>query len=218
MRLPFTHEQFLDVFAEYHRLFWPVALLLWVATLGVLVLWWRRGPAASRMVAVLLALHWAWSGIAYHLALFRAVNPAAGLFAALFVAQAILFAWTGIVRGRPAFTPSRSGWGAAALALAAYAMAYPVLGLLSGLTYPRSPTFGVPCPTAMLTLAFLLWLPPRKARWLAIIPLLWAAIGGSAAFVLGIRADLALLVAAALVLARFARDARPASAHRAATE
>jgi len=200
MQLPFTHEQFLDVFAAYHRLFWPVAALLWIVTLGVLLRFRRDGPRASPIVAALLAAHWAWSSAAYHLALFRSINPAATAFAVLFLAQAVLFSWRGVVRRRLVFIPSRSGWGAVAIALVAYAMVYPVLGLLSGLSYPRMPTFGVPCPTTILTAGLLLMLPRMEARLAAAIPVLWTAIGGSAAFVLAIRADLALLLAGPLVL------------------
>ncbi len=29
MKLPFTHDQFLDVFAAYNGALWPVAALLW---------------------------------------------------------------------------------------------------------------------------------------------------------------------------------------------
>ena len=38
MRLPFTHEQFLDAFAAYSTALWPAALLLWLATAGALLL------------------------------------------------------------------------------------------------------------------------------------------------------------------------------------
>jgi hypothetical protein len=43
--------------------------------------------------------------------------------------------------------------------------------------------------------------PRRIARWPAIATILWTAIGGSAAFVLGIRTDLALPPAGILLLA-----------------
>ena len=209
MKLPFTHEQFLDVFAAYHRLFWPVAVLLWLGTLAALVSWWRRGPASSPVLAGLLVLHWTWSGIAYHLALFRAINPAAVVFAALFVAQAALLAWRGVVRRTLVFSPVRSAWGTLGVALAVYALVYPAIGLLTGLSYPRMPTFGVPCPTAILTAGLLLTAPRAEARLAAVVPVLWSAIGGSAAFSLGIRPDFALPVAGAALLASVLQPARP---------
>ena len=208
MNLPFTHEQFLDVFAVYNRLFGLVVFLLWAGTLAVLASLWRRGPASSPMLAGLLAFHWAWSGIAYHLLLFRAINPAAVLFAALFVAQAALLAWRGVVGRQVVFSPARSGWGALGTVLAGYALAYPGIGLLTGLRYPRMPTFGVPCPTTILTAGLLLLVPAREARLLAVIPVLWSAIGGSAAFSLGIRPDLALPIAGTALLLHTLEPAR----------
>ena len=40
---------------------------------------------------LLLAGHWLWAGLVYHAWFFTAINPAAWLFAALFVAQGVLF-------------------------------------------------------------------------------------------------------------------------------
>jgi hypothetical protein len=65
---------------------------------------------------------------------------------------------------------------------------------------PRLPTFGVPCPTTILTIGFLLATDRLLPRSVAVVPLVWAFIGGSAAFLLGVRAD-AMLLAAGIVLA-----------------
>jgi hypothetical protein len=200
MQLPFTHDQFLDVFGAYNTALWPAAVTLWLATIGVIALFYERGAVATRWVAGLLAVHWAWSGIAYHLVYFRMINPAALLFGALCVVQSAGFAWHAARATALRFTPAASGWAAVGGALTMYALAYPLLGLVFGLTFPRLPLFGVPCPTTILTVGFLLCASPRTARWLALIPVLWAAIGGSAAFVFGILADYALLGAGVLLV------------------
>jgi len=56
------------------------------------------------------------------------------------------------------------------------------------------PLFGVPCPTAILICGALMLVPQREARPASIIPILWSAVGGSAAFLLDVTADLTLLV------------------------
>ena len=43
--MPFSHEQFLDVFAAYNQKLWPFAILLWLLTLGALFHLWRTGQA-----------------------------------------------------------------------------------------------------------------------------------------------------------------------------
>ena len=106
MKLPFTHDQFLDVFAAYNGALWPVAVLLWVATVWTLVRL-ARGGAPPRLVGGLLALHWAWAGAAYHIAYFAGINPVARIFGALFVLQALLFAFYGVRRADVAVTWGR---------------------------------------------------------------------------------------------------------------
>jgi len=69
-------------------------------------------------------------------------------------------------------------------------------------------TFGVPCPTTLLTLGLLLIAEPSS--WaLAAIPIAWALVGGSAALLLGVKADLMLFVAAALLVGRLATNGVP---------
>jgi hypothetical protein len=150
---------------------------------------------------MLLVVHWAWSGAIYHLIYFRRINPAAVFFGAVFLIQAALFLWRGGIRADLTFTPQRSVWGIAGAILILYSLAYPAIGLATGLRVPRFPSFGVPCPTTLLTVGVLLLGPRHEARILGVIPILWAGIGGSAAFVLEIRPDLALPVAGTILLA-----------------
>ena len=75
-----------------------------------------------------------------------------------------------------------------------YALAYPFLALAEGNDLPRSPTFGVPGPTTILTIGLLLTAESLPIT-LTVIPILWAFIGGSAAFLLSVRTDLMLLAA-----------------------
>lgn len=197
--LPFSHEEFLDVFGAYNSAMWPVAAALWVATAGICLRWMRTGRAEGSVVLGLLAVDWAWSGIAYHWLFFRRINPAATLFAIVFVLQAMLFAWLAATSRGRSFVVRRGVRGVFGKGLVVYGLVYPVVGLWFGLQYPRMPVFGVPCPTTLVT-AGLLLTAVGVPRVVSIVPVLWAIIGSSAAFALGIRADLALVVAA-LVLA-----------------
>src|SRR6476661_1524087 len=93
--MPFSRDAFFDAFATYNDAFWPLALMLWLATLIAFTLH-PSERATTGGVFGLLAIQWAWSGLAYHAAIFSDINPAAWLFAALFVTQAGLLAWHGI--------------------------------------------------------------------------------------------------------------------------
>ncbi len=203
MQLPFTHDQFLDAFGAYNGALWPVALTLWLATAVVLVLF-VRGRATSRTIAMLLGFHWLVSGAVYHLIYFRPINPAATLFGAAFLLQAGLIVWFGVVRSRLTFSPGRAPRHVMGVLLCLYALAYPGVAVLSGFEWPRLPLFAVPCPTTLLTAGLLLMVPPREMRGLGVIPILWSVVGGSAALTLGVRQDLVLFLAGALLLIHIA--------------
>jgi hypothetical protein len=202
--LPFTPEQFFGIFAEYNRALWPMALAWWLAAAGVLVGVWCSSAARSRWLTWLLAALWVWNAVIYHAWLFTRINPAAWLFAAVFGVQAVVLARAAIRTPVQYFTSSAPvrllGAG-----LAVYALAYPLLTIGFGHRYPATPTFGVPCPTDILTIGVLLTVrggPPS----LAIVPVLWGFVGGSAALVLGVQTDYVLLAAgAALAIVQVTR-------------
>ncbi len=208
MTLPFTPNEFFDVLAAYNERLWPFVLTLWLLTACAVVVLTRARPVPPWFIPGLLALHWAWSGLAYHAAFFSRINPAAWLFAGLFVLEAGLLLWYGIVHRR--FQLSRGSFVQRALSsgLIAYALLYPAIARAEGHAFPRLPIFGVPCPTTILTIGFLLAADRSLPRLVAVIPLIWAFIGGSAAFLFGVRADLMLLAAGVALTVDLVRPRR----------
>ena len=196
MALPFSISDFLDAFGAFNTAWWPVVAALWLVTASVFVRLWRPG-ADGRLGLALLSVHWAWSGFVYHGVYFRPINPAATVFAMLFIAQAAFFLWCLKAR-RASFTLAHTPRGLVAGGFLLYGLAYPFIGLLTGLEYPRLPLFAVPCPTTLVT-AGLLLASNGLPRAVNVVPILWAAIGSSAAVSLGIRADLALIAVVALL-------------------
>lgn len=98
MSLPFTTDQFLAVFADYNRAVWPAQLLLLALGIALTVAAYLGLPGTQRLIALGLALLWAWMGVVYHLGFFRHINPAAGLFGAVFVVEAVLLVLWGLRR------------------------------------------------------------------------------------------------------------------------
>ena len=202
MRPPFTSEQFFDVFARYHEWLWPAPLVLLAVGVGLVALA-LVAPRHSRVVMSGLAALWVWMAVMYHFAFFAFVTPMAYAFGALFLAQAGLLAWHGLHTRRlhlasPVDRPSRI----VGVVLALYALiGYPMLAYLLGQRYPAFPTFGLPCPTTILTLALLVWCVHPVPRIVLVIPMVWSLLGVSAAMNFGVGEDFALLAAAALALA-----------------
>jgi hypothetical protein len=198
MNLPFTREQFFEVFARYNEGVLPLQVGLFLLALSAFGAMVVRRPGSDRVVSAILAALWAWMGVVYHFVYFAPVNPAARLFGGLFVAGAAAFAWSGVVRGRLAFDGESRHRRVAGHALIAYALVvYPLISLLLGREYPAIPTFGLPCPTTIFTIGMLAFLAAPVPRYVYAVPIAWAFIGGQAAFALGIYEDLGLLLAAA---------------------
>ena len=196
MQLPFTTGEFLEVFRRYNEAVWPAQWILLALGLAAIVLAVSRAPYAGRAASLVLASLWLWMGVVYHLIFFRPINQAATGFGVAFVVQAALLAWLGAWRGALRFRPRADAAGVAGALALLYALAvYPALAYLLGHRYPATPTFGLPCPTTILTFGLLLWAEAPVPRRVVVIPALWAALGTVAASQLGMREDLGLLVA-----------------------
>jgi hypothetical protein len=197
MRVPFTVEQFLEVFRRYNDAVWPAQWVLYALGIAAVVLVFRTTPLAGRAVSGILAALWLWMGVVYHLTFFRAINPAAMIFGTAFIAEAALFAWLGVWRGQFTFRPRHDLAAVVGGLFVLFALvAYPLLGYALGHRYPAAPTFGLPCPTAIFTFGLLLWADAPVPRSVLLVPVLWAVVGTSAAAQLGMREDFGLLVAA----------------------
>ena len=199
--LPFTPEQFADVFAAYNEAIWPAQMVAYALGLAALVLLQRKTPASDIAVALILSAMWMWTGIAYHALFFARINGAAYLFAALFVAQGAFIAASGLSgKLRFEWRPGLAAWTGVALAFYA-AVLYPLIGLWAGYAYARLPMFGVtPCPVTLFTFGLFLLSVPILPRGLLVVPLLWSLIGGSAAILLRVPQDWLLLASGAMAV------------------
>jgi hypothetical protein len=199
--LPFSTDAFFAVFEQYNLAIWPAQVLAYILGLAVVILVLKPVRLGDRAIAAILAVAWIGMGAGYHMTYFAAINPVALVFGAAFVVQGALFVWAGMVhdRLRFRFTQDITGW--TGLGLMAFAMAvYPLLGLAVGHAWPAAPVFGVaPCPTTIFTIGALVL--GRAGLVLMAIPLVWAVIGTTGAFLLQVPQDVSLVIAGALGLA-----------------
>jgi Family of unknown function (DUF6064) len=199
MNLPFTTAQFLSVFEQYNQAVWPFQIVLNLLALCAIVLCFTRNRHANRIIAGILALYWLWMGIAYHLTFFASINPAARVFGVLNILQGLLFLYLGVFNSRLSFRYRADGYGIAGALFLLYGLiVYPALGAVLGHAYPQAPTFGLPCPTTIVTFGLILWTQGKISTTVLIIPFLWSLIGFSAALTMGIYEDIGLLVAGVL--------------------
>ncbi len=207
MNLPFSIEQFYGVFRAYNQTVWPAQIVLVVLAVITIVMMLRRRASSDRIASGLLAFLWIWLGLAYHLAFFSSINPAAYGFAALSVVGGLVFLWQGVVRSRIQFR-RLGGWRPLlGGALVVYALVlYPLWLWAAGHAYMATPTFGLPCPTTLFTIGVLAFAYPTSPRSVYLVPVLWCVVGVQAAFLLGVTQDLGLALAGVVGLVLIVRS------------
>jgi hypothetical protein len=199
--MPFTAQQFFETFARYNIAVWPTQVALNALAVLAVILVFRARPSDGRWVCAILAALWAWMAVAYHFAFFAAINPAAWVFGGAFLLGAIRLAWVGCVERRLQFQPRGGlpGWSGVAF-IAFSLLVYPALSWALGHRYPASPSFGLPCPTTIFTMGVLMFAKAPVPLSVYVVPMLWAAVGSTAALTLGVYQDLGLLVAGVTAL------------------
>lgn len=204
MNPPFTADQFLDVFRRYHESVGPAPIVL--TALGLLIVAaayradLRRSWHWAQAAMVLLAVVWLWAGIAYHKAFFADLTPAGAVFGSLFIAEAGLLLISATQNGAWFARASRASVVVGTLLIVYALVLYPAFGVLLGHRYPFAPTFGTPCPTTIFTFGIFCLLPASIPRFALAIPVLWAAVGSTAAVEFGMREDIGLIFAAVAAL------------------
>lgn len=194
--MPFTRDEFLNVFVQYNESIFPLQFLFFVFALLVLFVIIKKSKQTGVITSLILGVFWLWIGIYYHLILFAVINPAAYAFGAVFVLQGFFFIYEGVVRKNLAFKIDKSIYSYVGLLFILYALIiYPVLGSFFGHEYPANPTFGLPCPTTIFTFGILMFLSKKFPYYIISIPMIWALVGSTAAFRLSIYEDIGLLIA-----------------------
>lgn len=201
MQLPFTTEEFLNVFAEYNTSVFPLQILFVLLAFLLIYLAYRNFKYSSLAINLSLAFYWVWIGVVYHILFFSAINKAAYFFGIIFILQGLLLIYAGAIRNELKYSTDRSlesyfGWAFIVYAL----IIYPVLGMISGHSYPKAPTFGLPCPTTIFTFGMFLFVRSRFPYYVLIIPVLWSILGFSAAMQLSVMEDFGLSFAGVIGL------------------
>ena len=203
MEIPFSTEEFLGIFKKYNTAIWPGQVFLYLLTLTAIILIFRKTHFSSWVITIILSFLWLWMGVIYHLMYFTEINNAAYLFASVFIFQAILLLYFGVLRKKISFQYPTGFYGFAGGFFIFFALLlYPIISYKMGHVYPSTPTFGVPCPTTIFTLGILMWTDKKTPLIIYLIPLGWVMIGFLAVFSLGMSEDFGLLIAGIFTISK----------------
>jgi len=183
--LMFSPQTYGRLVESYNRELWPGPLLSLAAGLLAMALALRGDEWASRALAALLAMAWAWVAWAFLLQRYATVFLAAPHLAAASALQSALFL---VIACAPAATGRRSAGGpgrrVGILIGAAGLVGYPLLAPALGRSWRQAEVFGwMPDPTALATLGLILASHlqlPRGPRWLLLLlPAVVLLFGGA---------------------------------------
>jgi hypothetical protein len=189
-------NEFLAMFARGNAAIWPMQLVCYVGALAMvgLALWPVR--RLTPLICLLAAAYLVWEGIAYFGVADSGMHLA-GLWIAVFILEAALLLFAGVVRRDLVIAPR---WNLASVLggiFIGYSLvAYPIIGLLGGHSLSTLPLFGLaPCPTAIFFFGLLLWARPPAPTYLLPLLLAWGLCAAPSALGTGIVADVGLVVA-----------------------
>jgi hypothetical protein len=182
--LLFSPRTYYRLFELHNRALWPAQLALIGAGVSIAVLVRRGTPWSSGAAAAMLSACWLFVAWAYHLERYATINWAARYFAAAFALEALLIAWSGVVRRRLHFARRggpEGGVGRAAVGVLLFALfVQPLVGPLVGREWTQLETFGAaPDPTVIATLGVLAAASAPVPRTLLVIPALWCAVSAA---------------------------------------
>lgn len=172
--LMFGPEVFLRLFVRINQDIWPwqgIVVVMMVLIAGLLV---RGDSLARRVVLLLLAAAWVWSGAGFLMAYYGPINTPATWYGWAFVLQGALLTVAALVwRPKESSAGSARRWqlGIAWLGITAL---LPLLAVAQTGNGQAVALFGMtPDVTVAATVPCLLLLP-RRVRWLfLLLPLLW---------------------------------------------
>jgi hypothetical protein len=196
----FTPDTWFRLFEQYHRDWWPLQLACATMAVVIVLCLWLKPARGGRVIALLLAAGWTWTGWAFLHIRFAPIHWVADWYAVAFFLQALLLFVCAVSRRGMEFQTgksARAGFGVFVLTGALLVM--PAVAYLTGREWMQAELFAMtPDATALATLGLLLLAKGRVALWLMMIPVAWCLITGATLWAL--EAPQAMLLPAGAML------------------
>lgn len=169
----FSETAYYRQFELYNHAIWPVHLLAMLFALLISYALWKKPAWGGRLIAAILTISWLWVAIVFLYQRFFQIHVVADWYAFVFILQALLIAWHGVIANRFMFysrTKIRILTGILLLIISI--IAYPFIALASDRNWQQFEMFALtPDPTVLATIAvFIMYKAPAV---LYILPVLW---------------------------------------------
>jgi len=199
--IAYDAEVYVSLIQRYNEDIWPAQVIALAFGWLILMCARRGGGLNGRIVYLILAGFWAYTGYEFLMTRFATLNWAAQAFGILFLAQSALIALWGTILGKADIKlgMNRRSIEAVFLLLLAAAL-HPVATLAAGLPLTAAQPFGLTPLTMVLVTLGVFRLTQSSPCWLLVWPLLWSVWELANAWTLGIVADTVTAAVAALAV------------------
>lgn len=190
--MPYTlnNDQFFRLIAQYNQTIYPLQIFLFILGLLAVVLMHLRQSKKNTYTSIILGMLWLYCGIFYFLIYMPEYSQIGYFYGSLFILQGLFFFYEAFFRNKIFF-----GFQKSAKDITAYIIIltglfiYPLVGIASGHNILEIMTLGLPGPTAILTLGFLLLGTKKSPLYLVLIPALWGLVGFTLSLSAGVYVD-----------------------------
>lgn len=198
-------EDFFSTLQSYNEIVVPVAAFTFVLGVVAVFLASSKPKHSGQMISLILSFLWMWSGVVFFILFYgpqevvflNVTMPGVWYLSGfLWIIQSLVFLFAGVFRSSLSFKLGSDRQSVIGTVMIIYAMIiYPLIGLLTGRSYPEYPIFGVaPCPVTIFTFGLLQWTDRKVPVFVAIIPLVWALLGVMPVLALDVWADVGLIL------------------------
>jgi hypothetical protein len=179
--LLFSPRTYYRMIERHNETVWPAQLLTMALGIGILGMLLRPTARHGRIIAGILATLWIGVAWVFLLERYATINWAIRYLLPLFVLEALLLVWWGVIGGKLIFAiqPARHNT-IGALLFVMSLLIYPGLAAIFGRPWKQSEIFGItPDPTVLATVGLLVMTNSRYRWGLLPVPLLWCGIAAA---------------------------------------
>lgn len=197
MKIPFTTEQFFNVFEKYNSTVFPFQWIIMLLGIFALLLVHSKNSLKNKVIGCFLGSLWVWMGIVYHIMFFTAINKLAFVFGGFFILQGLLILLSTFLKNELVFgisTQPKNYWSYFIILFGL--ILYPIISYLVQGSFNRTIGLGLPCPSTIFTFGIFMLAGDRLPKYLLIIPSIWSMVGLSAAIQFGVYQDIMMPITA----------------------
>jgi hypothetical protein len=165
------------------------------------VLMHLRQRKKNTYTSIILGMLWLYSGVFYFLIYLPEYSQMGYFYGGLFILQGLFFFYEAFFRNKLSFGFQKSAKDITAyIIILTGLLIYPLATIASGHHIPEIMTLGLPGPTVIFTLGFLLLGTNRNPLYLVLIPSLWGLVGFTLSLSAGVYVDGLTLISAIITV------------------